>query len=304
MVREMSPANQLITSLLVVLFVFALVYPLFLLAGILAGVDLTALRTLADGGEADTGSVKYLQSAQHISLFIIPVLIWSFLNEGSFTGYTGLKRFPRSEHIILAILISFLLIPVNSYTGYLNSHLLLPEWLSGPEDWIAARENTAILLLSELMRADNISGLIVNLFVIALLPALGEELFFRGMLQKILVRLVRSAHFAVFLSALIFSSMHFQFYGFLPRLILGMVYGYFYLWSGSIWLPAIAHFINNAIPVVFSYFYGWEVVMETTTDLTSSQPAIPVVSIIVLVILLVYSRKILQNNLNEPARSS
>ncbi|MFO7574569.1 MAG: CPBP family intramembrane glutamic endopeptidase [Bacteroidales bacterium] len=294
--REMSPAAQLIASLLVTLLVFALIYPLFLLAGFLAGIDLTALRTVAGGGVAEPNAVKYLQAAQHISLFIVPVLAWSFLYEGTVTGYTGIKRYPRSDHIIIVILISLLLIPVNSYTGYLNSRLAMPDWLPGAAEWIVTREKTAMHLISELMRSDNITGLVINLIIIALLPAAGEELFFRGMLQKIFAGLIRSQHFAVLITAFIFSSLHFQFFGFLPRLILGVVYGYLFLWSGSVWLPAIAHFINNAIPVIFSYFYGWELVMETTTAVTSDMPAIPVVSIIIVVVLMLYCRKTLRED--------
>lgn len=303
-IREMSPAAQLIASLLVTLIVFALIYPLFLLAGFLAGIDLTALRTVAGGGEAAPDAVKYLQAAQHISLFIVPVLIWSFLNEGTVTGYSGMKRYPQSDHIILIILVSLLLIPVNSYTGYLNSQISLPDWLAGAEEWIIEREESAMHMISEIMWSDNIKGLLINLVVIALIPALGEELFFRGMLQKIIVRLISSGHFAVLITAFVFSFLHFQFFGFLPRLILGIVYGYLFLWSGSVWLPAIAHFINNAIPVIFSYFYGWEVVMVTTTAVTSDKPAIPVFSVIVVVVLMLYCRKTLKEGFSVRSRFS
>ncbi len=300
---EMSPAAQLMACILVALLVFALVYPLFLLAGLLSGIDLSALNRAASGEVADIFSVKYLQAGQHISLFVAPVLVWSLLAEGSVKRYTGLNHTPRYGQIMLVILISLLLIPVNSYTGWLNSRLLLPDWLSGAGEWIDAREKTASYLISELMRSENRSGLIINLIVIALIPAVGEELFFRGMLQKQIARVLRSEQFAVFIMALIFSFLHFQFYGFIPRLILGVVYGYLYLWSGSVWLPAIAHFINNGIPVLFSFLYGWDDVIETTTEISSGRPVIPLFSIIALVVSLIYCRRLLREKISGRARS-
>jgi membrane protease YdiL (CAAX protease family) len=302
--RKMSPATQLIASLVVTLIVFTLLYPIFLLLGILVGIDINALRTVAGGGEAAPIAVKYLQAVQHISLFIVPVLVWSFLNEGTVTGYTGMNRFPRTDHIILVIFLSMAIIPVNSYTGYLNSQVSLPYWLRGVEEWIITREKTAMHLISELMRSDNLAGLIINLVIIAFLPAVGEELFFRGMIQKIFVRLIRSSHFAVILTAFIFSFIHFQFYGFIPRLILGLVYGYLFLWSGSVWLPAIAHFINNAIPVILSYFYGWEVVVETTTEVSVEKTVIPFVSIILVVFLMFFFKNSLKENFSGRSRFS
>jgi hypothetical protein len=294
--REMSPGAQLLASLTVVLLVFAVLYPVFLLAGLLAGTDLAAMEKVASGGVAVPSAIKYLQAAQHVSLFIAPVLVWSFLCEGTVTGYTGMKLYPRPDHILLVILISMLLIPVNSYTGYLNSQVIFPEWLSGAEEWIIAKEETAVNLMSELIRSTDLKGLLINILIIAIIPAAGEELFFRGMLQKILVRLIKNQHIALLLTAFVFSSLHFQFYGFLPRLILGVVYGYLFLWSGSVWLPSIAHFINNGIPVVLAYLYGWESVMETTTAITTDKPSIPIVSIIVLIILMLYFRRLLKSD--------
>jgi len=100
--------------------------------------------------------------------------------------------------------------------------------------------------------------MILNLFIIAILPAVGEEFFFRGVLQKILIRLFKSVHVAIWVTAFIFSAIHFQFFGFVPRFILGLIFGYLFFWSGTLWLPVISHFINNAVPVIMSYIQGME----------------------------------------------
>jgi len=108
------------------------------------------------------------------------------------------------------------------------------------------------------MKEGSSGALALNILIIAILPAFGEELIFRGVLQKILSDLFRNKHAAVWVTALFFSAVHLQFFGFLPRLILGLAFGYLYLWSGTLWLPIIAHFVNNAVPALGAFFYGWE----------------------------------------------
>jgi hypothetical protein len=108
------------------------------------------------------------------------------------------------------------------------------------------------------MKHDSAGLLALNLLVIAILPALGEELIFRGVMQKILADVFRKKYLAVWITAFFFSFVHLQFYGFLPRLILGLAFGYLYLWSASLWLPIIAHFVNNAVPTLGAYFHGWD----------------------------------------------
>jgi membrane protease YdiL (CAAX protease family) len=100
--------------------------------------------------------------------------------------------------------------------------------------------------------------MILNLFIIAILPAVGEEFFFRGVLQKILIKLFKSGHVGIWVTAFIFSAIHFQFFGFVPRFILGLIFGYLFFWSGTLWLPVISHFINNAVPVIMAYIQGME----------------------------------------------
>ena len=94
--------------------------------------------------------------------------------------------------------------------------------------------------------------------MIAILPAIGEEFLFRGVLQKLFCRLFKSDHLAIWLTAFIFSFFHFQFFGFVPRLILGLIFGYLFYWSGTLWLPVVAHFINNAVPTIQAYIEGYD----------------------------------------------
>jgi hypothetical protein len=101
--------------------------------------------------------------------------------------------------------------------------------------------------------------------MIAILPALGEELLFRGLIQHLISRWFRNSHVAIFGTAFLFSFIHFQFFGFVPRFLLGLYFGYLLFWSGSLWLPIVAHLINNGL-AVFYYHYAGNSEAFTTID--------------------------------------
>jgi membrane protease YdiL (CAAX protease family) len=294
-ISGMRPGSQLLVALLFVIIVFAVAYPVFLLIGSLLGVDLNALADAAKGLKAFPGSLKYLQVAQHISLFILPVLVWSYFSGAGLAGFSGLDRFPRSEHITLVLFVSLLLLPVNSYASYLNSGMEIADWLSGLESWLKVKEQQGEYLIAMIIVADSLPVMLINLVVLAIIPAIGEELFFRGLLQRQLKLIIGWPHLTVFLTAVVFSALHFQFYGFLPRFILGLVYGYLFMWSGSVWLPIIAHMANNTAPVILTYFYGWDKVSKGSLDQVAERPIFPALSLIAVVFLMIYAARILKS---------
>jgi membrane protease YdiL (CAAX protease family) len=104
--------------------------------------------------------------------------------------------------------------------------------------------------------------LLLNLFVVAILPAIGEELIFRGAFQKLFSQLFKNKHIGIWLAAALFSAIHLQFYGFIPRMLLGAIFGYLLYWSGSLWVPIWAHFVNNAMGVTLSYLSQKGIVSE------------------------------------------
>ena len=118
-----------------------------------------------------------------------------------------------------------------------------------------ASEEQAAALTEAFLKMSTPGELIFNLFMIALIPAIGEELLFRGIVQNIFSRWLKNNHAAVWFTAILFSAMHMQFYGFIPRLMLGAMLGYLLVWSGNLWWPIIAHFVNNAAAVIFSYLF-------------------------------------------------
>lgn len=103
---------------------------------------------------------------------------------------------------------------------------------------------------------STISGLLMNLVIMAVIPAVGEELIFRGCLQRIFCKWIASPHVCIWLVAIIFSAIHMQFYGFLPRMLIGALFGYLYFWSKNIYVPIFAHFLNNASVTVMAFIYS------------------------------------------------
>lgn len=141
-------------------------------------------------------------------------------------------------------------IPLVSYLAEVNNLIRLPAGLRNLEAWMQASEARIDHLEKFLMATHGPSDLAVNLIMIALIPAIGEELLFRGCFQQLMIRTFRSPHIGILAAAVLFSALHLQFYGFFPRVFLGLLLGYLYYWSRSIWLSMAAHFFNNALAVL------------------------------------------------------
>jgi uncharacterized protein len=262
-----SPFIRLTVSLLIVIVFGMALLTLMLIAGAhFFGIDPTAFsdNILTDVGETNIGFLRYLIIMQDICLFIVPAIIILALvkpvNQRRIIDF----EIPRINEIALVILLAFCIFPVTSFTGELNSEMHLPGFLSEVEKWMVEKEDYADSLTGLLIASDNFWTMLLNLFMIAVLPAVGEELIFRGVFQKIFYGFFKSGHLAIWLTAIIFSTLHLQFFGLIPRFILGLVFGYLYFWSGTLWLPVIAHFINNAVPVIGEYISGVQFVSSQT----------------------------------------
>ncbi len=204
-------------------------------------------------GISDLNVLRYLQILSHIGLFIIPSLLFAWLIGGKISRYLGFDHRVGVGLLILSVLLILSAVPLINYLIELNMRMTLPESLSYLEEWMRRAEDNAMELTEKLLNVTTIRGLLFNIFMIAVIPAIGEEFLFRGIVLRVFRQWSKSIHIAVWVSAILFSAMHLQFYGFLPRLFLGALLGYLFAWSGSIWLPVFAHFINNAIAVTAYY---------------------------------------------------
>lgn len=157
--------------------------------------------------------------------------------------------------IVLTVLLIVFAQPLIGWANELNSYLSLPEGLSFIENWMKTTETQGEMITEAFLSTTSTSGLLVNIFMIAILPAFAEELLFRGALASLFKAWTKNVHLAVFLSAFIFAAIHMQFYGFLPRFLLGTALGYLFFWSGSLWLPIVAHFTNNFLSVIIEYLF-------------------------------------------------
>ncbi len=212
---------------------------------------------LFNGTTESIAVLKYYQAMSSIGLFIVPAIIFAwFFSNRAIHNLTGL--FSSDLHysgILVTLLMTLCLLPLIDLVGYWNMQMQLPDFLSGLEEWMRNMEEAGKIITEKFTKVDTLGGLMINLLVIAVLPALGEEMLFRGSLQPVLNRWLKNPHLAVWITAIIFSGIHFQFFGFIPRVILGAFMGYLLVWSRNLWYPIIAHFINNSLGVILYYFY-------------------------------------------------
>lgn len=142
---------------------------------------------------------------------------------------------------------------VNGLLMYWNSHLVLPEFLSGVEQWMRDMETQLMELTQFLTDFQSIPELLSGILVIGVLAGVGEELFFRGLIQPKMQGYFRSPHWGIWVTAIVFSAIHVQFYGFLPRLFLGALFGYLYHYTGSLFYPILGHILNNTLTLLLVY---------------------------------------------------
>ncbi|WP_134089004.1 CPBP family intramembrane glutamic endopeptidase [Olivibacter sp. XZL3] len=185
--------------------------------------------------------------------FVVPALLLNRIEKNSKPYFT--LSFPTDAKLYaLIFLLMLALYPFFELTILLNEQMHLPDFMKGIEQWMRRKEDETNVLTHAFLSRQSVAGLFINIFMIGVLAAVGEELLFRGCLQNILIKWIRNPHIAIWLTAVIFSAIHLQFYGFLPRMLIGALCGYLYFFGRSIWLPIFAHFINNASAVLLSFY--------------------------------------------------
>lgn len=232
------------------------IFQIFLLISfVLVGAILATLISLipigvTGGIDQNPDVLRLYQLLSSLLMFLLPALAVAFLCSDRPSEYLSVTTFPGAKVILLTFVSMFLLAPVTTLTGILNKLIKLPAFLEPVENWMqsmeAAAEQLTLLLLSN---TDWVSVL-MNLLVIAIAAAVTEEFLFRGTIQRIIEKWTANRHTVIWVTAFLFSAIHMQFYGFIPRLLLGAYFGYLLYWSRSIWLPVLAHFINNAVAVI------------------------------------------------------
>lgn len=231
-----------------------------LLAGkLFLGVDMATLGAYIMEPSTDEAVtfMKFYQFLTQLGTFILPALIFSFLVSITPMAYLKLNEKPKTIIFSVSFLLIFTILPFINYLEDINRSLQLPEMLYALEEWIHEKEEQAAYLTEVIIRTHTVQGLLLNLFIVALVPAIGEELLFRGTILRLLKEMTKNMHWAVIISAILFSAFHLQFLGFLPRFTLGLVLGYLFVITNNLWVPIFIHFVNNAAAViVFNLHYN------------------------------------------------
>jgi membrane protease YdiL (CAAX protease family) len=185
-------------------------------------------------------------------LFLLPALLCAWWWDDDHRPFRWLRmdKMISWRVVGLAALVMVCAIPGINLLADLNNRIVLPECFSSLEQFFRQMEEEAALLTERFMQADNVWVMMINMGLMAVLPALAEEMSFRGVFQQLLGG---RTHVAIWLTAVIFSAIHMQFYGFIPRMLMGALFGYVFVWTGSLWVPIVMHFVNNGMAVLVYY---------------------------------------------------
>jgi len=225
------------------------------------GVIVTDLKNINYSDPKIVSVLKLVQGISTITIFLLPAIAFSLMTFRFREFYfLGFRKQEKISFYLLAIVIIFCSFPFVGWLGELNEHIPLAKWMIDSEKE-AGKQMEAFLKVS------NSSDIIVNILLVALLPAICEEVFFRGCLQRILIYAFKNPLAGITITAALFSAFHMQFEGFLPRMFLGILLGALFWYSNSLWPNIIAHFLNNAIQVVAVLYYP---------KMISENPSVPV----------------------------
>lgn len=249
--RIKSPNAQLGVLLLVYFLPQLLIAVIIQLIGVKA--DFTSSTNIT--------TLKWIQAISSLLLFFVPAVLYAvFSFRGKYFYFLGFRKAEKTSMYVLGIGCMLLAFPMVFWLGELNQRIHMPAAMIEMEKQ-AAKQMEAFL------KINGPADIVINVIIIALLPAICEETFFRGAMQRVIIQLTRNAWIGIIITAALFSALHFQFQGFLPRMFLGVVLGAIYWFSGSLWTSIAAHFVTNAVQVIAASY---------ATKYVSENPVMPI----------------------------
>jgi membrane protease YdiL (CAAX protease family) len=208
------------------------------------------------------GALKTYQLFLSLGMFLLPPLIYAILLSPNPWANLRIDRLFSLRLFLLIPLILILGFVLESWCLALNRAIPLPESL----EYLKMQEQQIDEILKGFLQMNTIPQLLANIFIVGVVAGVAEELFFRGFLQRFLSKWLRNAHWGIWLAAIIFGAVHQQFYNFIPRVLLGALFGYLFYWSGSLWVAIFAHFLHNSVQVVAVYQYPEFINQELSTE--------------------------------------
>jgi membrane protease YdiL (CAAX protease family) len=293
-VNQLSPTMQLAIYLglsVGIIFLFNLIGLAVII--LFYGMDLVQELYRMDFSNPKMAQALYILQliSTTLPIFIAPVIFARFIVKEPAEYLKTTFRF----HWLLISIAFFVMMSstaVIELLSNINQQLVLPKWLNGLEKWIKDSEEKAQLLIKAMLKMDSVWDMLKNVLLIGLLTAVVEEFMFRGVLQTIMQRWTKNTHAAVWITAALFSAFHMEFYGFLPRMLLGGLFGYFVAWSGSIWPAVWGHFLNNGTAVLVTYLFQHKKIKVNPDDIHSFTYGGYIFSTIIIIILLLVYKNI------------
>ena len=225
--------------------------------------------------------------------FVFPSLIAAYLFSGDYKNYLKIDTPIQTSVVLWAALSMFVAIPCLDFIAYYNQQIHFPEYLKPLEVTLRTQEENMTVLSEAMMQMNSLWDLILGIVVVAIFAAIGEEFLFRGVFQNIFGRFIRNKHWVIWIAATVFSLAHFQFFGFIPRLLLGAYLGYLLYFTKNIWVPVVAHFTNNFIIIMCYWIFRDKPEQLEKIDNVSAGSSwwLALVSLIIFVIIFVKIRK-------------
>ncbi len=245
----------LLVTLVLGFLLFSTLFGILVLVPFFGSGILTLLSVPDYNDPSVIAAMKVLQIMNMAGGLLLPAVLYLWLVTPDDEKLVGFHRMDSPMLIVLSVILVLLAQPLIGWSAELNNLLSMPKWLSCVEKWMKDAETQGQVITDAFLATTSASGLAVNIFMIAILPAFAEELLFRGVLASLFKKWTNNIHIAACLSAIIFAAIHLQFYGFLPRFLLGAAFAYLFFWSGSLWLPIAAHFTNNLLSVVVEFLF-------------------------------------------------
>lgn len=237
------------------------------------------LELASDPSAAPNGwyDLMLLQAVNHLGTFLLPALLyWSVIERRTWSQF-NVRPLSAVAGLSLVTLIVVAFMPFDGLIIEWNQNIHLPQTLAPLEGWMRDKEKSLAGITKFLTTFQTTGQLLTALLVIAVIPAIGEETLFRGILQRNLTYWTGNVHVGIWVAAALFSAIHVQFLGFFPRMLLGALFGYLYVWSGNLWVPILAHFVNNGFTVLMVYLYQRRM---TTIDVEGTD-SVPVLGALV-----------------------